>query len=187
MSGAIAYAASIAPSVDRDRDDFYPTPPEGTLALLAVERFEGSIWEPACGCGAMSRVLEAAGHHVISTDLIDRGYGTPGVDFLLDYQTRADNIVTNPPFKFAEEFARHALAVAPDKVALLCRLAWLEGIGRRRMFTGTPLARVHVFSRRLRMQRGRLPEPGEGGGALAFAWFVWERGYVGAPTLGWLE
>lgn len=187
MKNAISYVAGIIPSVDRERDDFYPTPPEGTRALLAVEQFHGSIWEPACGCGAMSRVLEAAGHEVISTDLIDRGYGTPHVDFLLDYQTRAVNVVTNPPFKHAEDFARHALAIAPGKVALLCRLAWLEGIGRRKLFTGTPLARVWIFSKRLRMQRGRLPLPGEGGGPLAFAWFVWERGHVGAPALGWLE
>lgn len=187
MSGGQAYAASIIPSPDRERDDFHPTPPEGTLALLAKEQFTGSIWEPACGCGAMSRVLEAAGHEVISTDLIDRGYGVPHVDFLLDFQTRAANIVTNPPFKHAEDFARHALGVAPGKVALLCRLAWLEGRARKRLFESSPLARVWIFSKRLRMQRGRLPEPGDVGGALAFAWFVWEHGHVGAPALGWLE
>lgn len=187
MSGAVAYARGVIPSAERERDDFYPTPPEGTRALLSVERFHGSIWEPACGDGAMSRELEAAGYDVISTDLIERGFGVSGVDFLLDYQTRAQNVVTNPPFKQAEEFARHALNVVPGKVALLCRLAWLEGIQRRRLFIGTPLARVWVFSRRLRMQRGRLLRPDESGGILAFAWFVWEPGHVGAPALGWLE
>jgi hypothetical protein len=74
--------------------------------LLAVEKFNGGIWEPACGDGSISKELEAAGYAVHSTDLIDRGYGTGGVDFLLDYRTSADNIVTNPPFKFAEEFVR---------------------------------------------------------------------------------
>lgn len=29
--------------------EFYPTPPEATRALLSVEKFEGNIWEPACG------------------------------------------------------------------------------------------------------------------------------------------
>jgi len=45
-------------------------------ALLSVETFEGSIWEPACGDGAISKVLLAAGFDVVSTDLIDRGFGT---------------------------------------------------------------------------------------------------------------
>lgn len=186
-ASSIPYVRGIIPSAERERDDFYPTPPEGTQALLSVEQFHGSIWEPACGDGAMSRELEAAGHQVISTDLIDRGYGTPNVDFLLDWQTDADNIVTNPPFKHAEQFVRHALNRAPAKVAMLCRLSWLEGQARRRLFVGTPLARVWVFSTRLRMQRGRQMEPGESGGMIAFAWYVWERGHVGAPALGWLE
>lgn len=55
--------------------DFYPTPPEAVRALLSVETFEGSIWEPACGDGAISKVLLDAGHEVVSSDLIDRGYG----------------------------------------------------------------------------------------------------------------
>lgn len=56
--------------------DFYPTPPEAVRALLSVEAFEGSIWEPACGDGAISKVLLAAGFDVVSTDLIDRGFGS---------------------------------------------------------------------------------------------------------------
>ena len=121
-SGARAYVRGIRPDAkNRARDDFYPTPPEGTWALLSAIRFKGTIWEPACGDGSISRVLEAAGYKVTSTDLVDRGYGTSPVDFLLDYHTMAQNIITNPPFKLAEEFARHALDRATDKVALLAR------------------------------------------------------------------
>ena len=106
-SGALAYVHSIVPdAINRAPDDFYPTPPEGTWALLSAIRFKGNIWEPACGDGSISRVLEAAGYEVTSTDLVDRGYGTSPVDFLLDYRTKADNIVTNPPFKLVDEFAR---------------------------------------------------------------------------------
>jgi tRNA G10 N-methylase Trm11 len=82
----------------REPFEFYPTPPEATRALLSVERFEGTIWEPACGDGAISKVLEAAGYYVISTDLIDRGYGTGGVDFLKTTEALGRNIVTNPPY-----------------------------------------------------------------------------------------
>jgi hypothetical protein len=182
-----SYVRGIIPDAkNREKDDFYPTPPEGTRALLSVEKFGLRIWEPACGNGAISRVLEAEGHSVISTDLIDRGYGEPNRDFLLDYETRCPNIITNPPFKLAEEFAWHALSRTTDKVALLCRLAWLEGIGRRKLFTTTPLARVWVFSKRLPIQRGRLAAKEDASGMIAFSWFVWEHGHRGPPQLGWI-
>lgn len=92
------FGASEIERTRREPFEFYPTPPEATRALLSVERFEGSIWEPACGDGAISRELEAAGYEVISTDLIDRGYGTGGVDFLKTTEPLARNIVTNPPY-----------------------------------------------------------------------------------------
>lgn len=169
---------------NREKDDFYPTPPEGTKALLRVESFIGPIWEPACGDGAISKVLEEHGYSVVSTDLVDRGYGDSGVDFLMEYRPMAPNIVTNPPFKMVAPFIRKSLALTTGKVAMLLRLACLEGSERREIFDTTPLARVHVFSKRLTMYREGKPT-GEGG-MLAFAWFVWEHGYTGKPTLGWL-
>lgn len=186
-TGAVAYVRGIIPDKEnRERDDFYPTPPRATHALLSVENFEGGIWEPACGDGAISKVLEAAGHEVYSTDLIDRGYGVAGVDFLLDYQTTADNIITNPPFKHAEEFVTHALRRSRRKVAMLCRLAWLEGKARKLMFESTPLARVWVFSGRIPMLRGGEEMLKGGGGMIAFAWYVWDRQHTGKPEIGWL-
>lgn len=187
MSGAVAFVRGIISDAEnRQRDDFYPTPPRATLALLAAETFEGGIWEPACGDGAISKVLEAAGHIVTSSDLIERGYGTARVDFLLDYQTTADNIITNPPFKFAQEFAEHALRRSHRKVAMLCRLGWLEGLARQKMFQSTPLRRVHVFSGRVPMLRNGEAMMAGGGGMIAFAWFVWEHGFTGKPELGWI-
>jgi hypothetical protein len=62
--------------------EFYPTPPEAVRALLSVEKFDGPVWEPACGNGAISRELAAAGHEVVSTDLQDYGFGRSGIDFL---------------------------------------------------------------------------------------------------------
>lgn len=186
MMRAAAYVHNIAPDAGkREENDFYPTPPEGTRALLSVESFVGSIWEPACGDGAISQELEAAGYTVRSTDLIDRGYGTPGVDFL-QQKDRCRNLVTNPPFKLALPFMKHALAVTDRKVALLGRLAWLEGQRRRALYEAHPPARVWVFSRRLTMLRGGW-DGGKGGGSMtAFAWFVWDRDHRGATVLGWL-
>ena len=169
---------------NREKDDFYPTPPKATQALLSVGKFDGAIWEPACGDGAISIELIAAGYDVISSDLVDRDYAESRIDFLMEWQARAPNIVTNPPFKMVAPFIRHSLAMTTGKVAMLLRLQCLEGAERRKIYDSTPLARVHVFSNRLTMYRAGKPT-GEGG-MLAFAWSVWEHGYAGKPTLGWL-
>jgi hypothetical protein len=172
----------------RERDDFYPTPVRATESLLQAESFEGDIWEPACGDGAISKVLEAAGYRVASTDLVDRGFGESRIDFLMEHKTRAPNIVTNPPFKLAVPFVRHALTLTAGKVAMLLKIAFLEGIERAELFANSPLARVHVFSRRLAFVPGGTSSARklDGGGMMAFAWFVFEHGYAGKPELGWL-
>ena len=81
---------------DLDGPDYFPTPRWATFALIDNERFEGDIWECACGDGAMSRVLEETDCPVPSSDLYDRGYGDVGIDFLT-VTRQADNIITNPP------------------------------------------------------------------------------------------
>jgi hypothetical protein len=137
----------------------------------------------------MSKVLETK-YKVESTELYDRGYGETGVNFLNQTKRRASNIVTNPPFTLAEDFVIHALKLTTAKVAMLCRLAWLEGQKRRVLFTTTPLARVWVFSKRLAMSRAGDAQWGDDSGKsgmIAFAWYVWEHGYSGSPSLGWLE
>lgn len=188
MSGAVAYtAAQTVDHVNREKDDFYPTWPGATSALLSVEMFDGAIWECASGEGDMSRVLEDAGYSVISTDLVDRSYGEPRVDFLMEWTARAPNIVTNPPFGLAREFVDKALSLTTGKVAMFLRLAFLEGVERGSWLPDTPLARVWIMSRRVPMQRGRISEAGDGHGVIAFAWFVWEHGHSGAPALGWLD
>ena len=186
IGGGAAWAKGISPDRrNREKDDFYPTPSSAVEALLSVEQFHGQIWEPACGDGAISKVLEAAGHDVISSDLVDRGFGFPKRDFLMEWEAHVDNIVTNPPFKLAEQFAEHSLRHSRRKVAFLCRLAWLEGKERGKMFASTPLAKVWVFSSRVQMTRAGKPML-EGGGMIAFAWFVWDHEHKGPPILGWL-
>ena len=171
----------------REKDDFYPTPACSTESLLSVETFPSDVWEPACGDGAISRVFQAAGHRVVITDLVDRGYGTPRRDFLMELQLAAPAIVTNPPFKLADEFVLHALHLGAEKIAILARLAWLEGTARKgNLWMATPIARIWVFSKRQTLWRGDDPDAKEKGGAIAFAWFVWDRSHAGKPILDWL-
>ncbi len=167
-------------------DDFHETPACAVEALLSVETFDGPIWEPACGHGAISAVLEEHGYTVISTDLVERGYGPGRIDFLMEFEPRAPNIITNPPFKLAAEFAQKAWALSTGKVAILARLGWLEGGERGEMFRIMPPARVWVFSRRLPMMHRVGYDGPKSTSAIAFAWFVWCHSHRGPPTLGWL-
>jgi hypothetical protein len=171
-------------------DDLYQSPPEAVTALMAIERLPHRLWEPACGPGAIVRVLRAAGHDVLATDLVD--YRSPfqdahGVDFLIPglaetYSDSRDGIVTNPPFKNAHLFVTRALELAPY-VAMLLRLAFLESEKRRDIIDNSGLARVHVFRKRLPMMHRDGWEGRKASSGMAFAWFIWERGYTGPIEL----
>lgn len=169
----------------RQKDDFYPTPPDGVYPLLKNEKFEGEIWECACGDGAISNLLIEEGYNVYSSDLINRGFGETGVDFLKSNR-KTNNIITNPPFKLACEFAYHACQLADKKVAMFARINFLEGVARGKMFKLTPLKNVYVFSRRITFTNPDSGKKSHGGGMLAFAWFIWEKGFTGKPTIDWI-
>jgi hypothetical protein len=170
---------------DLDGPDFYYTPAWATHALIENEAFEGDIWEPACGDGAMSRVLALTGNPVISSDLYDRGYGEGGHDFLTSTRM-CDNIVTNPPYNSAEGFVRSGLRNARRKFALLLRLAFLEGVGRYgSIFGSTPPSRIWQFSERITFYpRGAAQK---GSGTTAYAWFVWDKDAPDHTEVRWLR
>jgi len=180
-----SYKPTTKRFADLNGADFFPTPAWATEALIDNEAFEGDIWESACGNGAMATVLEQAGNAVHGSDLYDRGYGEAGVDFLNTSRT-ADNIITNPPFNAAEGFVRAGLASANRKLALLLRLAFLEGGNRQRtIFSVHPPSRVWVFSERITF----YPEGAvqKGSGTTAYAWFVWDKLHSGGTELRWFE
>jgi hypothetical protein len=171
-------------------NDLYETPEVATLALLRNEPLPQTIWEPACGRGAIVRVLRNAGHRVIATDLVD--YRSPDQDhacrdFLLERRAPdgVEMIVTNPPGMLAAQFAAHALSLSPH-VAMLLRLSFLESgnektkAGRARLFAldGGHLARVFVFIDRLPMMHRDGWTGNRVSNRTAFAWFVWERGHA---------
>jgi hypothetical protein len=170
---------------DLDGPDFFPTPAWAVHALVENERFEGEIWECACGDGAMARVLKGAGHKVRATDLYPRGYGKSGVDFLSATRP-SDNIVTNPPYNCAEAFVAQGLKLARKKFALLLRLAFLEGANRAEtIFLKTPPARVWVFSERITFYMKGATQTGSG--TTAYAWFVWDKTARGGTELRWFK
>ncbi|WP_424140411.1 hypothetical protein [Roseomonas chloroacetimidivorans] len=172
-----------------DSLDFFRTPPGATQALLEKESFPGRVWECACGDGIMSRAMEVAGYDVFSSDLVDRGYGHVGRDFLLtdSLPQGVESVVTNPPFKLGTEFVQHALNMGARKVAILQRVAFLEGQERASgIFADGKLSRVWVFAKRITLWRGDDPNPQDKGGAMAFCWCVWERGHRGTQ-LGWIR
>lgn len=140
--------------------------------------------EPACGQGHISNVLLAHGYEVKSADLCDYGFGVTGVDYLTSDEV-VDNVITNPPFKFGQRFVEHAVAHTRFKVAMLFRASFLESGKRWGLFNELPFARLWVFSNRVRM--GTNKHPGGLGGAVSYAWFIWEHGYRGRPTVGWLR
>lgn len=172
---------------EKEPNEFYETPPSLTEPLLMLEKFEGDIWEPACGKGAMSQLLTEGGHRVVSTDLIHRGYGEGGVNFLCEKQLRAPNVVTNPPFKLFRQFAQHALGLGARKVVLMNRMRVLGNVLDARLFERTGLARVHIAKGRVAIlppgatDKGHSPRDGN------YAWFVWEAGYSGTPTVTWFS
>ena len=176
---------------ERQAEDFYATEPRAAELLLELEEFDGNIWECACGQGDLSKVFEKAGHKVLSTDLVDRGYGTGGVDFLKCNEVFNGDIISNPPYKYAKEFVEHALELVPDghKVAMFLKLQFLEGKARRELFEKYPPKTVYVASGRLLCAKnGDFEGMRAGGGsAVAYAWYVWEKGYAGDTIIKWFN
>lgn len=172
---------------DRHVRDFYVEPRWSIDALLDAEKFVGTILDPACGGGNIPKACRDRGYYAVGSDIEDRGFGT-----ITDFFQSADlpaNIICNPPYGIIQPWIERCLEVTATqgngKVAILARLAFLEGRKRGAWFPTTPLARVWVHSSRVSMPPGDSQSPAAGG-SVAFAWFVWEHGHVGVPSVGWL-
>ena len=166
--------------------DLYETPPQAVQALLAVEPLPQRIWEPACGRGAIVEVLRAHGHTVLATDLYDHGcpFSTSGIDYLTAaLPSGIDAVVTNAPFRLANQFVRQALASGVPKVCMLLRLAFLESAGRSDVLDCGRLARVLPFIERLPMMHRDGWTGPRASSPMQFAWFVWQRDHRGPATI----
>lgn len=175
---------------ERQHEDYYATEPAATEWLCKIENFGGGkILEPSCGEGHISKVLLKNGYDVTSRDLVDRGFGEGDCDFLaIDNLSWEGHIVTNPPYRYAQEFVEKSLQIIPKgyKVAMLLKLTFLEGKGRRHLFNTQPPARVWVSSSRLKCAMNGDFDATEGS-AQAYAWFVWEKGYKGDTIVKWFN
>jgi len=173
---------------ERQKEDFYATEPKATEWLCKLEQFSPDIWEPACGMGHISDVLKANGYRVRSSDIVNRGYGDI-VDFLaIDNLEWNGDIITNPPYKYAEDFVRKALDIIPEgkKVAMFLKLTFLEGKGRKELFRIYPPKVVYVASGRIKCAIDGDFNRG-GSSVTAYAWFIWEKGYKGDTILKWFN
>ena len=174
---------------ERAANDYYATDPQAVEMLLALESFAPLIWEPACGEGHISKVLTANGYEVISTDLIYRGYGEPEpMDFLTEtFPDFEGDIITNPPYSAGLESVERALeTVRPGgKVAMFLKVQFLEGKRRGELFAKTPPRTVYISRSRLACAKnGDFSHTQK---AIAYAWYVWEKGFTGDPVIKWFN
>lgn len=175
---------------ERQHEDFYATDPIAAELLLKEETFK-NIWECACGEKHLSKVFENAGYKVRSSDIVDR-CGNEVFDFLSIQNQKWDgDIITNPPYKYAIDFVYKALQIIPEgrKVAMFLKVQFLEGKERKRLFKTFPPKVVYVSSSRILCAKNAdFKKMREGGGsAVAYAWFVWEKGYKGPSILKWIN
>ena len=155
----------------RDPNDFYPTHPAWTKALLSSVTIRGPVWEPACGDGAITKVLKDDGFEVYETDIIH------GHDFLNQYGSWSGAIITNPPYKLADEFIHHALKLA-KQVAMLLPIGALGGQNRfNKLWTINPPATVVVVA-------ARMPVSGKTSQFNHF-WSFWDKGISGPTQIIW--
>ena len=131
---------------EREANDFYATSPKAIDKLASVFTLPKNIYECACGQGHLSERLKELGCNVYSSDLIDRGYGETGVDFLQAklpkmFEGTPVSILTNPPYKISTDFIIHALDLVPEGsyVIFFLKTTALEGKSRyQRIYKNYP-------------------------------------------------
>lgn len=178
---------------EREVNDYYATDPIAIDKLLKVEQPNQCIWECAAGEGHLAERLKEKGFSVFTSDIVKRNYEIDEQEdfFKKDYLSGTFDIITNPPYKFAKEFVLHALNLVDDgrRVYMFLKLTFLEGKARfKELFSKYPPKSIYVFSERvLCAKNGEFQKMRDGGGsAVAYAWYVWEKGYQGKTTIDWI-
>ena len=177
---------------ERQNEDYYATEPVAAEWLLKLEEFDGKpIWECASGENHLADVFKEYGYSVRTSDIVKRTPKTEVLDFLTYNDKWDGHIITNPPYNKAKEFIEKALEIVPEgyKVCMFLKVQFLEGKARKKLFEKYPPKRVWVSSSRIQCAKnGEFEKMKAGGGsAVAFAWYVWEKGYQGETTLKWFN
>lgn len=183
-----------AEHLEREPDEFYPTPPEPTRAFLHAEidrlRQFPAVWEPAAGDGAMVREMQALGLTVHASDMVDRGCGAEIRNFY-DWSGSpcwpSPAIVTNPPFAecgWGNGRARwlyHALeTIGVNYMALLLNWSFPGAGGLATFWAKYPPARVYLM-------RWKIDFTGQGAPPMLNGWFVWDAAHQGETVLRMLD
>jgi hypothetical protein len=183
--------ASSHSTHERQQHDYYATEEKAVVKLLEVmgDKLSNNIWECACGEGHISNVIKRhlPETNVRNSDLIDRGINAEVLDFLTTERKYVGDIVTNPPYKYASEFVEKALELVDDGryVCMFLKVTFLEGQKRKLLFDKYPPKVVYVSSERLKCAiNGDFASVGSS--ATAYAWFVWEKGFIGDPVIKWI-
>lgn len=183
-------AATNHSDTERQSDDYYATEPKAIFKLCEVEKFTHTVWECACGAGHMVKALIDNGYTVKASDIVDRGCPNSFIKNFFECGFSEYDIITNPPYKYAKEFVEHALEIVNDgrKVAMFLKITFLEGKARQKLFKKFTPKTVYVFSERvLCAKNGEFYKlKNSGGSAVAYAWFIWVKGYKGKTTVGWI-
>lgn len=178
MTQNTSHAVMAQRAEPHDSLDDFPTPPWAVRAfceMFAVIPGQ-TVWEPAANRGHMSRALAEYFDVVHASDVQDYGVGIPVHDFLLlgEPLHRPDWVITNPPFRLAQQFVARGLEVSRRGVAVLVRSVWSEGVGRfEQMFRDTPPTEIFQYAERVPMVKGRYDPSAST--ATAYAWFVWDK------------
>jgi hypothetical protein len=176
----------------RDSLDNFPTPPWATRALIEhalgdkAALAKMTCLEPACGVGHMAKVLSEYFGEVQCADVHPYGYGEVGDYLAAPIETNScDWIITNPPFKLAEEFVAKSRTIARRGVAILARTVFIESVGRyERLFSPHPPATFAQFVERVPMVKGRLDK--KASTATGYAWFIWLNENVSSTRVSWI-
>lgn len=187
LDGSLA----IVSELEREKDEFYPTPPEPIRALLHAElgrlKDFDSVWDASAGDGALVREMESVGLNVIASDLVDRGAGFQVKNFY-DFANAPSNCsVQNPPFDQCgwgngkARWLTHALDnLDLEYMALLMNWGWPGAGGLGPFWAKHPPARVYLM-------RWKIDFTGQGAPPMLNAWFVWDKQHKGETVLRMLD
>lgn len=180
-----AIGASNHNPLEREVDDYYATPPDTIVSLFGVQNFNKDIWEPSCGELHLSKKMQELGKNVLSTDIVDRGAGTDEVLDFLSYDAEKYkgmyDIITNPPFKYAQKFCEQAIDLAKRNVAMFMKLQFLESVARQDLFRVAPPTYVAVFIKRVTCAKNGKWESLKNGSPASYAWFIWDKEKLNPP------